>query len=269
MIVASIIAAPRQRNTDAEKADLKAGRIPDDWAANPAKLRQKDRDGRWTLKRGRRKRKPDGTLMMDIATPVYGYKSHVGVDRRHRFIRTWSVTDAARYDDRELAGLLDQSNTGSSVWADTAYRSAKNENRIAKAGLVSKVHFGKPMEGTPPGGDVADALGGLEGVEDVHHIHAWALTSGAGRPGGHANPRPRPAAGSLWLLLRDASAGNDLPRRGRRRVNRRDPAPFRRRGTPGLMVGRTVVNGAIDEATLGALIERERADGPPPGCIAG
>ena len=105
MIDASIIAAPRQRNTDAEKADLKAGRIPEDWAANPAKLRQKDRDGRWTLKRGRRKRKPDGTPMMEIATPVYGYKIHVGVDRHHRFIRTWSVTDAARYDGRELPGF--------------------------------------------------------------------------------------------------------------------------------------------------------------------
>jgi IS5 family transposase len=59
------------------------------------------------------------------------------------------VTDAARHDGRELAGLLDRGNTGSSVWADTAYRSAKNEKRIAKAGLVSKVHFrrppGKPM----------------------------------------------------------------------------------------------------------------------------
>ena len=104
-----IIVAPRQRNTDVEKADLKAGRIPEDWAANPAKLHQKDRDGRWTLKRGRRKRKPDGTPMMEIATPVYGYKSHVGVDRRHRFIRTWSVTDAARHDGRELPGLLDRS----------------------------------------------------------------------------------------------------------------------------------------------------------------
>ena len=111
MIDASIIEAPRQRNTDAEKDALKAGRIPDEWTAKPSKLRQKDRDGRWTLKRGRRKRKPDGTLMMEIATPVYGYKSHVGVDRRHRFIRTWSVTDAARYDGRELPGLLDRSNT--------------------------------------------------------------------------------------------------------------------------------------------------------------
>ena len=76
MIDASIVEAPRQRNTDAEKEELKAGRIPEDWTARPAKLRQKDRDGRWTLKRGRRKRRPDGTLAMEIAVPVYGYKSH-------------------------------------------------------------------------------------------------------------------------------------------------------------------------------------------------
>ena len=76
--------------------------------------------------------------------PVYGYKSHIGTDRRHRLIRTWSVTDASRYDGRELPGLLDKANTGASVWADTAYRSAKNERRIAAAGLVSRVHFRKP-----------------------------------------------------------------------------------------------------------------------------
>jgi IS5 family transposase len=144
MIDASIVEAPRQRNTDAEKEDLKAGRIPEDWTARPAKLRQKDRDGRWTLKRGRRKQKPDGTLMMEIATPVYGYKSHVGADRRYRLIRTWCVTDASRYDGRELPKLLDSTNTGSPVWADTAYRSAENERRIVAAGLASKVHFRKP-----------------------------------------------------------------------------------------------------------------------------
>lgn len=38
------------------------------------------------------------------------------------------------------------------------------------------------------------------------------------------------------------------------------------RGTPGLVVGRTLVNGAIDDAELMTLIERERADGPVPGC---
>lgn len=115
MIDASIIEAPRQRTTEAEKDDLKAGRIPAEWAAKPAKLRQKDRDGRWTLKRNRRKKRPDGSLIIEIATPVYGYKSHVGADRRYRFIRTWTVTDAAAHDERELGGLLDKTNTAAPV----------------------------------------------------------------------------------------------------------------------------------------------------------
>ncbi|GJE18978.1 hypothetical protein AIGOOFII_3716 [Methylobacterium marchantiae] len=35
IIDAPIIAAPRQRNTDAEKAALKEGRVPEEWAAKP------------------------------------------------------------------------------------------------------------------------------------------------------------------------------------------------------------------------------------------
>jgi protein-disulfide isomerase len=39
-------------------------------------------------------------------------------------------------------------------------------------------------------------------------------------------------------------------------------------GTPALIVGRTVVVGEIDDATLRALIARERADGVVPACAA-
>lgn len=117
IVDASIIAAPRQRMSDKEREIVKGGGVPDDWKARPRKLAQKDRDARWTVKRGRKKRKPDGSAMMEIATPVFGYKNHIGTDRRHGFIRKWSVTDAARHDGRELAGLLDRSNTGSDVWA--------------------------------------------------------------------------------------------------------------------------------------------------------
>jgi predicted DsbA family dithiol-disulfide isomerase len=38
-------------------------------------------------------------------------------------------------------------------------------------------------------------------------------------------------------------------------------------GTPALVVGRTVVVGAIDDARLRALIDREREDGLPPACV--
>ena len=54
------------------------------------------------------------------------------------------MTDAALYEGRELPGLLDRTNTASPVRADTAYRLVKNERRIAKAGLISKIHFRKP-----------------------------------------------------------------------------------------------------------------------------
>jgi transposase, IS5 family len=43
IVDASIVSAPKQRNTEAEKAEIKAGRIPPEWAKRQAKLRQKDR----------------------------------------------------------------------------------------------------------------------------------------------------------------------------------------------------------------------------------
>ena len=47
IVDATIGAAPKQGNTEAEKAALRDGRIPEGWAKKPAKLRQKDRDARW------------------------------------------------------------------------------------------------------------------------------------------------------------------------------------------------------------------------------
>ena len=50
IIDASLVATPRQRNTEEEKAAIRAGEIPDGWQDTPAKLRQKDRDARLTVK---------------------------------------------------------------------------------------------------------------------------------------------------------------------------------------------------------------------------
>ena len=86
IVDASLVAAPRQRNTDAEKADIKAGRIPQDWQDRPTKLRQKDRDAGWTVKVSKAKPKQDGTRQVDIAVPIFGYQSHVCIDRRHGLI---------------------------------------------------------------------------------------------------------------------------------------------------------------------------------------
>lgn len=74
IIDASIVAAPKQRNTDDEKRDIKEGRIPPEWAKKPAKLRQKDRDARWTVKYTKAKPSADGASRVDLAIPAFGYK---------------------------------------------------------------------------------------------------------------------------------------------------------------------------------------------------
>lgn len=146
IVDASLIAAPRQRNTNDEKDAIKQGRIPDDWKDKPAKLRQKDRDARWTVKFTKAKPREDGsTPPVDLAIPVFGYQNHISIDRGFGFIREWRATNAAAYEGRRLReGLLDKTNTASAVWAGTAYRSATNEEFMEKNGFVSHVHRKKP-----------------------------------------------------------------------------------------------------------------------------
>jgi IS5 family transposase len=145
IIDATLVAAPKQRNTDGEKVAIKAGEIPTAWKDKPARLRQKDRDARWTVKFAKAKPREDGEPQIDIAIPFFGYKSHISIDRRHGIIRRARTTDAAAHDGARLReGLIDPANTASDVWADTAYRSAANEAFLAKAGKVSRIHYKKP-----------------------------------------------------------------------------------------------------------------------------
>ena len=136
-----LVAAPKQRNTRDEKQAAKAGRSAHEiWPDQPAKARQKDVDARWTIQTGKARRDGDRT-MLDIAIPTFGYKTHTSIDRRYRLIRCWDVTDASRHDGWLLRqGLLDPTNTGAGVWADTAYRSQQNETFLERHGFISRIH---------------------------------------------------------------------------------------------------------------------------------
>lgn len=146
IVDATLVAAPRQRNTEGEKAAIRSGkRAAEIWSDDPAKARQKDVDARWTLKVTKAKPAEDGKRRVDIAIPVFGYKSHISIDRRHGIIRRGKVTDAAAHDGARLReGLIDPRNTASDVWADSAYRSAENERFLARLGKVSRIHHRKP-----------------------------------------------------------------------------------------------------------------------------
>ena len=171
IIDASIVAAPKQRNSEGEKAEIKAGRIPQAWKDRPAKLAQKDRDARWTVKFSKAKPSDDGSLRIDLAVPAFGYKNHVGIDRRHGLIRTWTVTDAARHDGAQLPNLVSKANTASDVWADTAYRSKAN-GHLADNGLRSRIHRKKPP-GRPMPTNVSRANGAKSKVRAaIEHVFA-------------------------------------------------------------------------------------------------
>ena len=70
---------PSSEGTKDEKAAIKAGKSARQiWRGKPNKAHQKDVDARWTLKIGGKVRyRPDGTPLPQIATPVFGYKSHI------------------------------------------------------------------------------------------------------------------------------------------------------------------------------------------------
>ena len=125
IIDATIVSAPKQHNSREDNETIKEGKMPEDWKSKPAKNRQKDKDARWTKKHER---------------SYFGYKNHIGVDRRHKFVRRYVVSDASVHDSQKFEDVLDTSNTASDVWADSAYRSDEIEEKLAERGLKSRIH---------------------------------------------------------------------------------------------------------------------------------
>src|SRR5713101_1931699 len=61
IVDATIVCAPKQRNSKDENETIKAGKTPKEWEKKPAKNRSEEKDARWTKKHG-------GSF--------YGYKNH-------------------------------------------------------------------------------------------------------------------------------------------------------------------------------------------------
>ena len=109
IVDATVIAARRPRLTQAEKDTIKGGGVPAEW--KPARRAQIDRDGRWTIKRGRKREAAPGAghkRQIEIAVLAFGYKNHIGIDRAFGFLRRYTVTHAAAYDGGQLGAVLDR-----------------------------------------------------------------------------------------------------------------------------------------------------------------
>jgi len=142
IIDASIVPVPKQRNSRDDNARIKEGETPEGWENHPAKRSQKDTDARWTKKHGK---------------SHYGYKNHVNVDRKHKLVRRYQVTDAAVHDSQVVDDILDPDNTASEVWADSAEREKRgNKTRSQVRARVEHV-FG--AQSNDMGGTLVRGIG--------------------------------------------------------------------------------------------------------------
>lgn len=121
---ASITSAPVQRNSREENKQIKSGEGEQLWPENKDKKRQKDTDARWTKKHGK---------------SHFGYKNHIGVDNKHKLIRTFAVTPASTHDSQLLGELVDPDNSSGDVWADAAYQSEESIAELIAAGYRSHI----------------------------------------------------------------------------------------------------------------------------------
>jgi IS5 family transposase len=140
MIDATFVEVPWQRNTREENVQIKAGEVPEAWDKPEAKAkrRQKDTEARWTKKDEEKH---------------YGYKNHINADQQHKLIQSYAVTPASVHDSQVFDELLDQNEASDgnkrAVYADSAYRSQDQEQRLADARIDSQIcekgTRGKPL----------------------------------------------------------------------------------------------------------------------------
>jgi IS5 family transposase len=107
IVDATIVEVPKQRNGREENEQIKQGKVPSAWEKQPAKLRQKDVDARWTRKHG---------------TNFFGYKNHIKVDQKTKIIEVCVATPANAHDSTVVEDLAEK---GDGRWyGDSAYHSA-------------------------------------------------------------------------------------------------------------------------------------------------
>lgn len=123
IVDASLVKAPIQRNSREENAEIKEGKIPDDWSEH--KRNQKDVDAAWTKKHGKNH---------------YGYKNHIKVDAKSKLIDDFEVTPANTHDSQVLIELIDDSDAFQPLWADSAYESDDIRKELKKRKVGCRIH---------------------------------------------------------------------------------------------------------------------------------
>ena len=124
IVDASIVDAPRQRNSEHENEVVKMGNVPKEWKDNPNKLAQKDTDARWLKYAGRKH---------------FGYKNHTRVDRKSKLIQDYTVTSANVHDSKPGAELIKRAPDKIPIYADRAYDCSKINEILVDKKMKNKI----------------------------------------------------------------------------------------------------------------------------------
>lgn len=126
IIDATFVPVPVQRNSREENDLIKKDAMPIEWGQSKGKRAQKDIDARWTKKGDR---------------DHYGYKNHINIDKATKLITAHTVTPANVHDSQAFDAVLREPEAGGkTVWADSAYRSSKQEEKLQGSGHDSQIH---------------------------------------------------------------------------------------------------------------------------------
>ena len=125
IVDASIVEAPKQRNSREENKAIKENTIPATLAENPNVLRHKDVEARWVKKNG---------------VNYFGYKNHVKVSIKSKFIERYTVTAASLHDSQALEALVDETNTHCTLYGDSAYSGESIATMLEQNAIKNCVH---------------------------------------------------------------------------------------------------------------------------------
>lgn len=122
IVDASLVPAPKQRNSREENKLVTEGAMPAGW--KPAKRRQKDVAATWAQKHGKNH---------------FGYKLSINVDAKYKVIRQFETGTASIHDSKHFETVMERANTSRDVYADRGYTSADRENWLKDHGYRNQI----------------------------------------------------------------------------------------------------------------------------------
>jgi IS5 family transposase len=124
IVDASFVEVPRQRNTRSENSEIQEGKVPDNFNENPNKKAQKDIDARWTKKNN---------------VSYFGYKNHIKIDAKSKFLTKYEVTNASVHDSQVLGDLVDkEKDSDEDLYGDSAYSGKDQRDIITDNEMIDK-----------------------------------------------------------------------------------------------------------------------------------